>query len=78
MIIIFLLINELLVVYPVQQWMTLTFVLQMPDHNEKECPRAELKCPFSVVGCQFEVQQTLIYFSLHNIEEAALLLGINR
>ncbi|XP_074605798.1 TNF receptor-associated factor 6-like isoform X1 [Acropora palmata] len=27
---------------------------EMQDHNEKECPRAELKCPFSVVGCQFE------------------------
>ncbi|XP_067043185.1 TNF receptor-associated factor 6-like isoform X2 [Acropora muricata] len=28
--------------------------LEMQDHNEKECPRAELKCPFSVVGCPFE------------------------
>ncbi|XP_015777902.1 PREDICTED: TNF receptor-associated factor 6-like isoform X5 [Acropora digitifera] len=27
---------------------------EMQDHNEKECPRAELKCPFSVVGCAFE------------------------
>ncbi|XP_067043184.1 TNF receptor-associated factor 6-like isoform X1 [Acropora muricata] len=27
---------------------------EMQDHNEKECPRAELKCPFSVVGCPFE------------------------
>ncbi|XP_074605804.1 TNF receptor-associated factor 6-like [Acropora palmata] len=27
---------------------------EMQGHNETECPRAELKCPFSVVGCQFE------------------------
>ncbi|XP_015777910.1 PREDICTED: TNF receptor-associated factor 6-like isoform X6 [Acropora digitifera] len=27
---------------------------EMQDHNEKECPRVELKCPFSVVGCPFE------------------------
>ncbi|XP_044174918.1 TNF receptor-associated factor 6-like isoform X3 [Acropora millepora] len=27
---------------------------EMQDHNEKECPRAELKCPFNVVGCPFE------------------------
>ncbi|XP_044174923.1 TNF receptor-associated factor 6-like [Acropora millepora] len=27
---------------------------EMQDHNEKECPRAELQCPFNVVGCQFE------------------------
>ncbi|XP_015750498.1 PREDICTED: TNF receptor-associated factor 6-like [Acropora digitifera] len=27
---------------------------EMQGHNEKECPRAELKCPFSVVGCPFE------------------------
>ncbi|XP_044174913.1 TNF receptor-associated factor 6-like isoform X1 [Acropora millepora] len=27
---------------------------EMQDHNEKECPTAELKCPFNVVGCQFE------------------------
>ena len=42
--------------------MILIFVLQMQDHNEKECPRAELKCPFSVVGCQFEVQRAFIFF----------------
>ena len=53
--------------HPVQQWMILIFVLQMQDHNEKECPTAELKCPFSVVGCQFEVQQAFIYFFLRNI-----------
>ena len=35
------------------------FFLQMQDHNEKECPRAELKCPFNVVGCPFEVQQNI-------------------
>ncbi|XP_067043181.1 TNF receptor-associated factor 6-like [Acropora muricata] len=27
---------------------------EMQDHNEKECPRAEIKCPFVVVGCLFE------------------------
>ncbi|XP_067043182.1 TNF receptor-associated factor 6-like [Acropora muricata] len=27
---------------------------EMQDHNEKECPMAELKCPFNVVGCPFE------------------------
>ncbi|XP_044175461.1 TNF receptor-associated factor 6-like [Acropora millepora] len=27
---------------------------EMQDHNEKECPRAELKCRFSTVGCPFE------------------------
>ena len=48
--------------HPVQQWLILTFVLQMQDHNEKECPGAELKCPFSVVGCPFEVQQALNFF----------------
>ena len=52
--------------------MILIFILQMQDHNEKECPRAELKCPFNVVGCPFEVQQALIYFSPQNIEEAVL------
>ena len=41
-----------------------SFVLQMQEHNEKECPRAELKCPFSVLGCPFEVHiEALIYFS---------------
>ena len=47
--------------------MILIFVLQMQDHDEKECPKAELKCPFSIVGCPFEVQQALICFSLQNI-----------
>ena len=42
--------------------MILIFVLQMQDHNEKECPTAELKCPFNVVGCPFEVQQAFIFF----------------
>ena len=46
--------------------MILIFILQMQDHNEKECPTAELKCPFNVVGCQFEVQQAFIYFFLRN------------
>ncbi|KAK2569291.1 TNF receptor-associated factor 6 [Acropora cervicornis] len=27
---------------------------EMQDHNEKECPRAAIKCPFNVVGCLFE------------------------
>ncbi|XP_067043174.1 TNF receptor-associated factor 6-like isoform X3 [Acropora muricata] len=27
---------------------------EIQEHNEKECPRAELKCPFNVVGCAFE------------------------
>ncbi|XP_015777915.1 PREDICTED: TNF receptor-associated factor 6-like isoform X11 [Acropora digitifera] len=27
---------------------------EMQDHNEKECPTAELKCPFNVVGSPFE------------------------
>ena len=49
------------------------FILQMQDHNKKGCPRAELKWPFSAVGCPFEVQEALIYFSPQNIEEAALL-----
>ena len=49
--------------HPVRQWTILIFVLQMQDHNEKECPTAELKCPFNVVGCQFEVQQAFIFFS---------------
>ena len=62
----------LLVVYSVQQWMILIFVLQMQDHNEKECPTAELKCPFNVVGCQFEVQQAFIFFLCY-IWHAALL-----
>ena len=53
--------------------MILIFVLQMQDHNEKECPRAELKCPFSAVGCAFKVREALIYLSPQNIEEAALL-----
>jgi len=35
---------------------------EMQDHNEKECPTAELKCPFNVVGCPFEVQQAFIFF----------------
>jgi len=39
----------------------------MQDHNEKECPTAELKCPFNVVGCKFEVQQAFIYFFVRNI-----------
>jgi len=46
--------NELLVVHPVHQWIILIIVLQIQEHNEKECPRAELKCPFHVVGCAFE------------------------
>ena len=41
--------------------MILIFVLQMQEHNEKECPRAELKCPFNVVGCKFEVQQAFFF-----------------
>ena len=53
--------NELLVVHPVHQWIILIIVLQMQEHNEKECPRAELKCPIHVVGCAFEVQQAFIY-----------------
>ena len=72
-IIIIILINEPLVVHPVQQWMILIFVLQMQDHNEKECPKAQIKCPFNILGCPFEVQQALIYFSQQNIAEAVLL-----
>ena len=53
--------NELLIVHPVHQWIILIIVLQIQEHNEKECPRAELKCPFHVVGCAFEVQQAFIY-----------------
>ena len=52
--------------HPARQWIILIFVLQMQDHNEKECPTAELKCPFNVVGCPFEVQQAYIYFFLRN------------
>ena len=47
--------------HPVRQWIILIFVLQMQDHNEKECPTAELKCPFNVVGCPFEVKQALFF-----------------
>ena len=64
--------NELLVVHPVHQWIILIIVLQMQDHNEKECPRAELKCPFSVVGCPFEVQKAFIFFLCY-IWDAVLL-----
>ena len=66
-VIVIIIINWLLVVHPVRQWMILIFVLQMQDHNEKECPTAELKCPFNVVGCKFEVQQAFIIFFLRNI-----------
>ncbi|XP_068674252.1 TNF receptor-associated factor 6-like [Montipora foliosa] len=27
---------------------------KMQEHIEKDCPRAEIKCPFSTVGCSFE------------------------
>ncbi|XP_068674158.1 TNF receptor-associated factor 6-like [Montipora foliosa] len=27
---------------------------KMKEHIEKDCPRAEIKCPFSTVGCSFE------------------------
>ena len=43
------------------------FVLQIEEHSEKECPTAELKCPFNVVGCSFEVQQAFIHFFLRKI-----------
>jgi len=56
--------NELLVVHPVRKWIILIIVLQMQEHNEKECPSAELKCPFNVVGCPFEVQQAFIFFPM--------------
>ena len=28
---------------------------QMEEHLDKECPQTEIKCPFYVVGCTFEV-----------------------
>ena len=31
------------------------FLCQMEDHLDKECPRKEIKCPFNIVGCTFEV-----------------------
>ena len=29
----------------------------MEEHLEKECPVVEIKCPFIIVGCTFEVSQ---------------------
>lgn len=29
--------------------------LQLQEHLDKECPAVELKCPFYIVGCTFEV-----------------------
>lgn len=28
---------------------------QIEGHLEKECPNTEIKCPFHVVGCTYEV-----------------------
>ena len=31
----------------------------MEEHLEKECPVMEIKCPFVIVGCAFEVMTML-------------------
>ena len=30
-------------------------IFQIDEHLEKECPNTEIKCPFHVVGCTYEV-----------------------
>ena len=30
-------------------------ISQIEEHWEKECPNTEIKCPFHIVGCTYEV-----------------------
>ena len=35
-------------------------IFQIEEHLEKECPNTEIKCPFHIVGCTYEVWQLFV------------------
>ena len=49
-----------------------SFIFQIEEHLEKECPNTEIKCPFHIVGCTFKVWQ------LFMIKKKILWLLLNR
>ena len=35
-------------------------IFQIKEHLERECPNTEIKCPFHIVGCTYEVWQLFV------------------
>ena len=47
---------ETYIVFSCVNWSVIVLsIFQIEEHLEKECPNTEVKCPFHIVGCTYEV-----------------------
>ena len=52
---------ETYIVFSCVNWSVIVLsIFQIEEHLEKECPNTEVKCPFHIVGCTYEVWQLFV------------------